>query len=55
MVYQKVKIQKAFILHMQKESSIELYFAVDWQLIETHWQDMIQVVLSIKAGKDDKI
>ncbi len=25
--------------------------AVDWDLIETHWQDMIQVVLSIQAGK----
>lgn len=24
---------------------------VDWKLIETHWKDMIQVVLSIKAGK----
>lgn len=23
---------------------------VDWKLIETHWQDMIQVVLSIQAG-----
>lgn len=25
--------------------------SVDWELIETHWQDLIQVVLSIKAGK----
>lgn len=24
---------------------------VDWQLIETHWKDMLQVTLSIKAGK----
>jgi TnpA family transposase len=24
---------------------------VDWNLMETHWQDMLQVVLSIKAGK----
>lgn len=24
---------------------------VDWKLIETHWQDMLQVVLSINAGK----
>ncbi len=24
---------------------------VDWKLIETHWQDMMQVVLSIQAGK----
>jgi TnpA family transposase len=24
---------------------------VDWELIETHWQDLLQVVLSIKAGK----
>jgi TnpA family transposase len=24
---------------------------IDWQLIETHWQDLFQVVLSIKAGK----
>ena len=25
--------------------------SVDWELIETHWQDLMQVVLSIKAGK----
>ena len=25
--------------------------AVDWDLIERHWQDMMQVVLSIQAGK----
>ena len=24
---------------------------VDWKLIETHWQDMLQIVLSIKTGK----
>ena len=24
---------------------------IDWQLIETHWQDLMQVILSIKAGK----
>ncbi len=24
---------------------------IDWGLIETHWQDMMQVVLSIQAGK----
>lgn len=24
---------------------------VDWAVIETHWQDLLQVVLSIKAGK----
>lgn len=24
---------------------------VDWELIETHWQDLMQVVLSIKAGR----
>lgn len=24
---------------------------VDWQLLETHWQDLMRVVLSIKAGK----
>ncbi len=23
---------------------------IDWDLIETHWQDLLQVVLSIKAG-----
>ena len=23
---------------------------VDWQLIEAHWPDLLQVVLSIKAG-----
>lgn len=25
--------------------------SIDWALIETHWQDLMQVVLSIKAGK----
>ncbi len=32
---------------------IDALFAksVDWSLIETHWQDMMQVVLSIQAGK----
>ena len=25
--------------------------SIDWALIETHWQDMMQVVLSIQAGK----
>jgi TnpA family transposase len=24
---------------------------VDWKLIETYWKDLLQVVLSIKAGK----
>ncbi|WP_161956708.1 Tn3 family transposase [Gloeocapsopsis dulcis] len=24
---------------------------VDWEIIQTHWRDMIRVVLSIKAGK----
>ena len=24
---------------------------IDWELLETHWQDLMQVVLSIKAGK----
>ena len=24
---------------------------IDWKLIETHWQDLLRVVLSIKAGK----
>jgi TnpA family transposase len=24
---------------------------IDWELIERHWQDMLQVILSIKAGK----
>lgn len=24
---------------------------IDWDLIETHWQDLLQVVLSIQAGK----
>jgi TnpA family transposase len=24
---------------------------IDWDLLETHWQDILQVVLSIKAGK----
>ncbi len=24
---------------------------IDWKLIETHWKDMLQVILSIKSGK----
>ena len=24
---------------------------INWQLIETHWPDLLQVVLSIQAGK----
>jgi TnpA family transposase len=24
---------------------------VDWKLIQTHWQDLIRVTLSIQAGK----
>ncbi|MBI3605666.1 MAG: Tn3 family transposase [Nitrospirae bacterium] len=24
---------------------------INWKLIETHWEDMMQVVLSIKMGK----
>jgi TnpA family transposase len=24
---------------------------IDWKLLETHWRDLIQVVLSIRAGK----
>lgn len=24
---------------------------IDWELLKTHWQDLLQVVLSIKAGK----
>jgi len=25
--------------------------SINWELIETHWQDLMQVVISIKAGK----
>ena len=37
----------------KKYKHIDLLFkeSVDWELIETHWQDLMQVVLSIKAGK----
>ena len=24
---------------------------IDWDLIERHWQDMMQVVMSVQAGK----
>jgi len=36
-----------------KYKHIDLLFTktVDWDLVETHWQDMMQVVLSIQAGK----
>lgn len=37
----------------QKYKHIDALFTetIDWELIETHWQDLMQVVLSIKAGK----
>lgn len=28
---------------------------IDWKLIETHWQDLLRVVLSIKAGKIESV
>lgn len=36
-----------------KYKNIDSLFSdsIKWDLIETHWQDMMQVVLSIKAGK----
>ncbi len=36
-----------------KYKHIDVLFdeAINWNLIETHWQDMMQVVLSISAGK----
>lgn len=37
----------------EKYQHIDALFtdAINWELIETHWQDMMQVVLSIQAGK----
>lgn len=37
----------------QKFKHIDALFTdtIDWDLIETHWKDLMQVVLSIKAGK----
>ena len=37
----------------EKYEHIDALFtdAINWDLIETHWQDMMQVVLSIQAGK----
>lgn len=37
----------------QKYKHIDALFTetIDWELIETHWKDLMQVVLSIKAGK----
>ena len=36
-----------------KYKNIDALFTktVDWRVIEAHWQDMMQVVLSIQAGK----
>src|SRR3546814_14577484 len=28
--------------------------AIDWTLIETHWKDLLQIAISIQAGKDRK-
>lgn len=37
---------------MKYEHIDELFSAtIDWKLIETHWRDVMQVVLSIRAGK----
>ncbi|WP_411847940.1 Tn3 family transposase [Xenorhabdus nematophila] len=35
---------RCFIVH-------QITKTVDWGLIQTHWQDLIQVVLSIQAGR----
>lgn len=37
----------------KKYKNIENLFGepIDWELIETHWQDLMRVVISIKAGK----
>ncbi len=37
----------------EKYEHIDALFTdtINWELIETHWQDMMQVVLSIQAGK----
>ena len=37
----------------KKYKNIDALFdeTIDWELIETHWQDLMRVVLSIKAGK----
>ena len=36
-----------------KYNNIDKLFSdtIDWNLIETHWQDLMQVILSIKSGK----
>lgn len=38
---------------LQKYKNIETLFGdeIDWNLIKTHWDDLLQVVLSIKQGK----
>ncbi|WP_268887365.1 Tn3 family transposase [Ktedonobacter robiniae] len=37
--------------HYQHIESLFCEEAIDWELIQTHWQDLLRVVLSIKAGK----
>jgi hypothetical protein len=40
-------------VHFMPIGGIDALFtkSIDWSLIETHWQDMMQVILSIQAGK----
>jgi TnpA family transposase len=37
--------------HIYKHIDSLFSDTIDWKLIETHWKDMLQVILSIKSGK----
>jgi len=38
-------------IHYHHIDSLFCEEVIDWELIQTHWQDLLRVVLSIKAGK----
>lgn len=49
--WKDLKFYRAYKTHEYKHIDFLFSDVVDWNLIETHWKDMIQLVLSIKAGK----
>jgi TnpA family transposase len=49
--WKDLKFYRAYKTHEYKHIDSLFSDVVDWNLIETHWKDMLQLVLSIKAGK----
>ena len=49
--WKDLKFYRAYKTHEYKHIDSLFSDVVDWNLIETHWKDLLQLVLSIKAGK----